>query len=170
MENNIENKINFLNQFKNFLQIKKKLFIGLFFVFILIAAVFSYFYFESKSKQKKMADKYISAGVSLTFNDLNNSKKIYKEIILKKDKIYSLLALNSILENSLEDDKEEILKLFNTVENIKMDKEQKNLVKLKKALYLIKNDDKEEGEKLLQEIIKINSIWKAIAEDALGKW
>ena len=39
-----------------------------------------------------------------------------------------------------------------------MDKEQKNLVKLKKALYLIKNDDKEEGEKLLQEIIKINSI------------
>ena len=55
-----------------------------------------------------------------------------KEIVFEKNKIYSLLALNIILENSLEENKDEILKLFEEVEKIKIDREQKNLVKLKK--------------------------------------
>ena len=91
-----------------------------------------------------------------------------KEIVFEKNKIYSLLALNIILENSLEENKDEILKLFEEVEKIKIDREQKNLVKLKKALYLIKVSD-DNGKKLLNEIIDDNSIWKDVAEDALNR-
>ena len=51
------------------------------------------------------------------------------------------------------------------VENTKIEKEQKNLVKLKKALYLIKISKDNEGKKLLNEIISDNSIWKETASE-----
>ena len=82
-----------------------------------------------------------------------------------KNKFYSLLALNSIIDNNLEQNSEEVLELFNIVENIKIEKEQKNLVKLKKALYLIKISKDNEGEELLSEIISDNSIWKETASE-----
>ena len=75
------------------------------------------------------------------------------------------MALNSIIDNDLEKNNEEILKLFNIVENAKIEKEQKNLIKLKKALYLIKISRDNEGEKLLNEIISDNSIWKEAASE-----
>ena len=40
---------------------------------------------------------------------------------------------------------------------------QKNLIKLKKALYFIKISNEEEGNNLLKEIISENSIWKDVA-------
>ena len=47
----------------------------------------------------------------------------------------------------------------------KVEEEQKNLVKLKKALYLIKISRDKEGKKLLNEIISDNSIWKEAASE-----
>ena len=76
---------------------------------------------------------------------------------------YSLLSLNKIIENDLEKDSNEILKLFEVVENINLKKEHKNIIKLKKALYLNKISKTEEAQKLLQEIISNNSTWKEIA-------
>ena len=75
------------------------------------------------------------------------------------------MALNEIIDNDLEKNNEEVLRLFNTIESIKVEKEQKNLVKLKKALYLIKISKNEEGKKLLSEIISDNSIWKDAATE-----
>ena len=48
-----------------------------------------------------------------------------------------------------------------------MDKEQKNLIKIKKALFLIKTDKTKAGNKLLQEIISDNSVWKEAVKDIL---
>ncbi len=168
MENSFENKTSFLDRLKNFIQIKKKLIISFFIlcILIIIGILISNFYNESKNE--KVSEKYISAGVLLASNDLEKSKLMLKEIVFEKNKIYSLLALNIILENSLEENKDEILKLFEEVEKIKIDREQKNLVKLKKALYLIKVSD-DNGKRLLNEIIDDNSIWKDVAEDALNR-
>ena len=44
-----------------------------------------------------------------------------------------------------------------------MKKEQKNFIKLKKALYLKKLSNHKEGNDLITEIIDNNSIWKDIA-------
>ena len=41
------------------------------------------------------------------------------------NKFYSILALNSIIENNLEEDEEEILKLFNKIEKLKLKKNKK---------------------------------------------
>ena len=53
------------------------------------------------------------------------------------------------------------------VESIKMNKDNKDLIKLKKALYLKKYSKKKEGNKLLEEIISENSTWKDTALELL---
>ena len=99
----------------------------------------------------------------MSSKDNEKSKLIYKEIIFSKNKFYSILALNNIIENNLEENTNEILKFFEIIENINITTEQKNLVKLKKALYFKKISRDTEGDKLLKEIIADNSIWKEAA-------
>ena len=70
------------------------------------------------------------------------------------------MALNDIIENDLEQSDVEILKFFDLVESININKEQKNLIKLKKSLYLLKISKKNEANKLINEILDENSIWK----------
>ncbi len=55
------------------------------------------------------------------------------------------------------------------LEDIKMDRNDKDLIKLKKALYLKKNSKISEGNKLLNEIILEKSIWKDAALGLLEK-
>ena len=50
-----------------------------------------------------------------------------------------------------------------------MDRNDKDLIKLKKALYLKKNSKISEGNKLLNEIILEKSIWKDAALGLLEK-
>ena len=73
------------------------------------------------------------------------------------------MSLNNIIENDLEENSDEILKLFKIVENVNITTEQRNLVKLKKALYFKKISRDTEGNKLLEEIIADNSVWKETA-------
>ena len=97
------------------------------------------------------------------------SKLILKEIIKSKNKFYSPLSLNIIIDNNLEENEDEILKLFEMIEKINLKKEEKNLVKLKKALYLQKVSKEELSKKLLNEIILDNSIWKNSALNILER-
>ena len=76
-----------------------------------------------------------------------------------------MVALNTIIDNNLEENSKEVLKLFEAVEDIKAEKEQKNLIKLKKGLYLIQISRDNEGKKLLNEIISDDSIWKETASE-----
>ena len=161
MEN--ETKINSSKKIENFVQKNKNILLIIFTLIIFALVGISYFNYYQKSKNEKVSEKFVQAGIYLSLNQQEKSKKIYKEIITSKNKFYSLLALNNIIDNDLEQNNEEVLELFNIVENTKIEKEQKNLVKLKKALYLIKISKDNEGEKLLNEIISDNSIWKETA-------
>tara|TARA_B100000959_G_scaffold144932_1_gene152201 strand:- start:250 stop:750 length:501 start_codon:yes stop_codon:yes gene_type:complete len=163
MEN--EKKIDSLEKVENFLKKNKNIFLIILTLIIFIFIGFNYFNYYQNSKNEKISEKFVQAGIYLSLNKKEKSKKIYKEIVSSKNKFYSLLALNSIIDNDLEQNSEEVLELFNIVENTKAEKEQKNLVKLKKALYLIKISKDNEGEELLGEIISDNSIWKGIASE-----
>ena len=163
MEN--EKEINSLEKIENFVRKNKNILLIILTLIIFFLIGISYFNYYQQSKNEKVSEKFVQAGIYLSLNQQEKSKKIYKEIITSKNKFYSLLALNSIIDNDLEQDNEEILNLFNIIENTKIKKEQKNLVKLKKALYLIKISKDNEAEKLLNEIISDNSIWKETASE-----
>ena len=163
MEN--EKEINSIEKIENFLRKNKNILLIILTLIIFVLIGVGYLNYYQKSKNEKVSEKFVQAGIYLSLNQQEKSKKIYKEIIISKNKFYSLLALNNIIDNDLEQNNEEILKLFNVVENIKIEKEQKNLVKLKKALYLINISKDNEGKKLLNEIISDNSIWKETASE-----
>ena len=165
MENKIEEKLNFSQKTKNLI-IKYQAYFLSALSFIIIAAVgFTYFNYLQSNENEKIAENYIKAGMYLTNNDKEKAKDIYKEIINKKNKIYSILSLNNIIDNNLEINQNEILKLFSNVESLKVKKNQKDLIKLKKALYLIKSSKKTEGKKLLNELKSQDSVWKNLAQE-----
>tara|TARA_Y100000992_G_scaffold284054_1_gene233884 strand:- start:196 stop:699 length:504 start_codon:yes stop_codon:yes gene_type:complete len=163
MEN--EKEISSLVKVENFIKENKNILLVILTLITFFLIGISYLNYYQKSKNEIVSEKFVQAGIYLSLNQQEKSKKIYKEIISSKNKFYSLLALNQIIDNELEQNNEEILELFNIVESTKIEKEQKNLVKLKKALYLIKISKDNEGKKLLNEIISDNSIWKEAASE-----
>ena len=163
MEDN-QKKITSLERFTNVFKEKKRFFIFLFiFIFILLIG-FNILNIYEDRKNKKVSQQYIQAGLLLANNDFQKSEKILKEIIFSKNKFYSFLALNTIIEKNLEKNVEEVLRLFEVVEKNNKEKEQKNLIKLKKALYIMKSSNNDtEAQKLLREIIEDESSLSSLA-------
>jgi predicted negative regulator of RcsB-dependent stress response len=163
MEKKIENNQSLIDKISSTILKKKKFFIIILLILLTTTSGFSFFYYYKENLNKKISDKYIEAGIYLSTKNLDKSKNIYKEIISSKNKFYALLSLNNIIENNLEKNNDEILKLFRIVESINLDKEKKNLVKLKKALYYLKQSKKIEANNLIRQIIEEDSIWKDTA-------
>jgi len=93
--------------------------------------------------------------------------KIFREIIMSKNNFYSPLSLYTIIEKNLETNPNEILKYFDIIENLKIEEEQKELILLKKALYLINIDKKKEAISILQKLTKTQSNYKELANEIL---
>ena len=167
MENEIENKSGLTQRIVSLIIERKKILISIFISIVLLFLGVKIFDYFKEIQNKEISEKYIKAGIYLSSNKKEQSLKIYREIINSKNKFYSILALNNIIENNLESDSSKILELFSSVEKIKIKKEQKNLLKLKKALYLFKISNIEEGNKLLNQIIAENSKWKNIASELI---
>ena len=62
-----------------------------------------------------------------------------------------------------------ILNYFSILLNSIKSEEQKDLINLKKALYLIKNSDAKTGKSILEKLVNKDSTFKSIAIDALKK-
>ena len=163
MENEVEKKTKIIERIKNILIERKKILVSILIIIFFSLLGFQFLSYYEEVKNREISEKYIKAGIQLTTNNREQSKKIFVEIINSKNKFYSIVALNNIIENDLEKNSDEVLKLFNLVEKTKIDKDQKELVKLKKALYLFKISKIDEGNSLLKQIIANDSKWKNIA-------
>ena len=167
MEDNI-NKENYLKEkFIFFIKKNKRKIIYFFIALLIILGVIFFLNLNKKKQQILISEKYIQSGISLSQKEVNKAKFLLEEIILSKDKFYSLLALNTILEKKLVTDKDKVLGYFLLIENLNLSDEQIDILKLKKALYLINENEVEEGEKLIKNLIENNSTLKEIAEDII---
>ena len=149
---------------KNFFINNKKSLITL--LIIIISAVFGYFAYEEMQNRKKieLAEKYNFLSNKFISNNQANIKKDLVEIIYEKDTTYSPLALYFILDNGIQTTNEEINKYFDILINdLRLDKEIKNLIIYKKALF---NSDFETENNLiaiLNPLINSESVWKSHA-------
>ena len=164
LDNNIKTKISLQSFIKE--NIKK-------IIFILSSIVISFiiFFFISVQNEKKnilIAEKYIQAGLYLGSNQILKSTEIFEEIVLSNNKFYSILAFSTLLEKNLIKDDEKILKYFEKLENLRLSKDQKDLLNFKKSLYLLKNSKKDEANKILEKIIESNSNFKSLAEEIIA--
>ena len=169
MENNTDNQIELKDRILSFYK-DNKLKIKII-TFSLIILAISFFLIEIKKlkKNEKISEKYISAGVLYLENKKAQAKETYEEILMSKNSFYTMLALSEILEKNLEEDNEKLIKYFDKVEKLQKTKEQKNILIIKKALFLANNSKEDEANKLLQELINSNSELKNLAEEILSK-
>ena len=163
MENKIDNSVNYINKFKNIYNKRKKTFLLILVLAIIALIGLNIVNIYKINNNKKIAEKYIQAGLLLASKDNVKAKTLYREIIYSKNKFYSQLSLNTMIENKLEKNENEVLKLFEAVQQINLKREEKNLIKLKKALFLIKISKDIKGKQLLKEIVEDNSTWSSIA-------
>lgn len=167
MDQNTETK--FKDKLFLFFNQNKKKFLFILFIFLLIPFLVIMIDIYQNKKNRIISEKYIQAELYLSLKENEKSKELLKEIIENKNQIYSILAINKILEKSLISEKNEILSLFKKVEKTIKSKEQMDLLIFKKALFLLKNSENNEGKEILKSLINSKSKLKFIAEEVLEK-
>ena len=167
MNTEINKKIELKEKFLNFYNNNKfKLYFFLTSV-IVILILLAFFKVQLEKKNEEIAENYVRAGSLLSSGKKEDSLNIYENIIMSKNNFYSILALNNILEESLTKDEKKIISLFNIVESSLKSSEQIDLLRFKKALYLIKNGKNSEGNEILKKLINKESQFKSLSEEAL---
>ena len=146
---------------KNFLINKKKTIIAA--AIFLLLILFSFFFYQEyeKGHREWLGNKYNTTIIQYETGDKSKILSSMKEIIEDKDKTYSPLAFFYLLDNDLITSKEEINKFFDILINeIDLDKENKNLTIFKKGLFNSEFANENELLNILNPIIKSESIWK----------
>ena len=163
MDQNLESNKSFKNKAILFFNENKIKIIFLIFSLLTVIIFFLFLSINNEKKNNLIAEQYIQAGIHLSSGQRNKSIKIYENIILSKNQFYSILALNTILEKKLVSDEKKILDYFNVVEGLDIPTDRKDLILLKKSLYLMKNSQQEKAKKILKELVKKKSQFKNLA-------
>ena len=156
---------------KNFFIKNKKTLIILVSLTFLVLMVYFIFGEYKKNEKIKISDLYNSTILEYS---VKNKKKITNDlinIINKKDPTYSVLSLYFVIDNDLITDKEKMISLFQTVINdTPLEKEIKNLVIYKKALFYADVIDENDLLKMLGPLLNSESVWKSHALYLVGEY
>ena len=153
-----------------FVNNKRKLII---LISLIVLTLFTYFgYQEIKERNKiKIANEYNYSKIKFISGDTSNTEKEMIKIIETKDKTYAPLALYFLIDNNITNSTQKINNLFDVlIEKVKLDKEIKNLVIYKKALFNSESKNESDLLNILNPIINSDSIWKPHALYLLGEY
>ena len=156
---------------KNFFINNKKKIAILISAFLII--LISFFIYSSVKKKNKLAlaDKYNLVTSELEQINRADVQNQLLEIINEEDGTYSVLALYYLIDNKIIVDREKINALFDKVINeIKLEKEIKNLIIYKKALFNSDTENENILLEILNPVINSDSIWKSHALYLLGEY
>ena len=133
---------------------------------VLVLILFGYFVFQEFQKKNKikLADRYNFAKIEFISGDKNKVKNQLIDIVNEKDRTYSPLALYFLIDNNIIDENKKINELFDIVINeTNLEKEIKNLVIYKKALFNSEFESENNLIKILNPVINSSSVWKSHA-------
>ena len=132
---------------------------------LILSVLFSYFGYQEFKKRAKLEVAEIYNQITLKEITIENTKDIEQlvEIIKEKDPIYSALSLYFIIENDLVNDQNEINNFFDLVIKSQEEKEIKNLIIYKKAMFNADAISENEILDILNPILKSESVWKSHA-------
>ena len=153
-----------------FIKNKKSLITILSSIILIILAYFAFGEVQDR-KIKGLAEKYNN--ISINFNSSNKMdfKNDLVEIINEKNSTYSPLALYFILDNDIQSSNEEINEFFDVIINeVKLDKEIKNLIIYKKGLFNSNFETENNLIKILNPVINSDSVWKSHALYLLAEY
>ena len=146
-----------------FINNKNKIISTIVILIIILVGVYSFDSYKT-NKKKEISYKFNSITLTHSENTKEITTKNLVEIINEQDPTYSPLSLYFIIDNKLISNQSEINSYFDIlIEKISLDKEIKNLVIYKKALF--NSDQAQESDLLniLNPLINSESVWKSHA-------
>ena len=156
------------NSFNKILTKVKKNYKSILVLIIMCVAALVILSYLSYSKNKEnifLSDEFYKAKIMYENKNINEAKSTLLKIIDENNEFYSPLALYFVIENNLESSEKKIIDLFNKILLIKKDEESNNLIRIKKALYLLEAGD----EKLiLEELNPIINSKSYLRKDAIN--
>ena len=162
------------DQKKTFLEVLKdnlKTIIIFFLLLFSIFSIFSWMKYDANIKKQKLSEDFIKAKIFISEKKFVEANNILKDIVNQKDSTYSVLSLYLIINKDLEKDEKLVIKYFDKILSIKaLKKEDLNLIKLKKAIYISRYEKEEDLLDLLNPIINSESFWKAQSIKFLGDY
>ena len=135
-------------------------------IVILVIVLVGAYSFDSykTNKKKQISDKFNSTTLDYSENNKERTIQNLVEIINKQDPTYSPLSLYFIIDNKLISNQSEINSYFDTlIEKVSLDKEIKNLVIYKKALFNADQAQESDILNILNPLINSKSVWKSHA-------
>ena len=144
-----------------FVNNKKKIIISILIILVLLLSYISFYKFRDRNKVK-LANQFNSSVLDFNVEEKKITINKLINIINKKDKTYSPLAMYFLIDNDLINNKNEINNLFNILINeTNLENEIQNLVIYKKALFNSNFATENELIQILNPIINSQSIWKS---------
>jgi len=143
------------------------------FIFIFITFIFSIFFYQDYKKKNylKLAKKYVVASITYEGKNKDYYIKEFNEIINTNNPTYAPLSLFFLIDNNIIESNQEINLLFDQIiKNVSLDKEMKNLLIYKKALFNSEFKLENELIEILKPIINSGSIWKSHSLLLLGDY
>lgn len=161
MSNVSAEKKDFTKFFISFFKKNLKIIIVIFTIILIGFAAFIWLDIRNNNKNILISNQYNEAVILIKRDQKKKATNILKKIINSKNNFYSPLSLYLILENQLEEDPKKILELFDKILSInKIDKANKDLIKIKKALYLTIHGNEQKILSELNPVINSDSIWR----------
>jgi hypothetical protein len=161
MNNESTEKRDFSKFFITFFKKNLKIIIVIFSIILIGFVAFIWLDIRNNNKNILISNQYNEAVILIKKDQKQKAVNILKKIINNENKFYSPLSLYLILENQLEEDPKKIIELFDKILKIKkIDKTNKDLIKIKKALYLTIHGNEQKILSELNPVINSNSIWR----------
>ncbi|MDB3938879.1 hypothetical protein N9369_02040 [Candidatus Pelagibacter sp.] len=135
-------------------------------IVVLIIVLVGAYSFDSykTNKKKEISNKFNSTTLAYSENTKDLTVQKLVEIINEQDRTYSPLSLYFIIDNKLISNQSEINSYFDVlIEKTSLDKEIKNLVIYKKALFNADEAQENDLLNILNPLINSKSVWKSHA-------
>ena len=134
-------------------------------VVLIVILIGAYSYDSYKTnKKKEVSNKFNSTILTYSKNTKDRTIQKLVEIINEQDPTYSSLSLYFIIDNELISNQSEINSYFDIlIEKTSLDKEIKNLIIYKKALFNADRAQESDLLNILNPLINSKSVWKSHA-------
>jgi len=164
-------KISFTDKIINFYKSNRILAISIIIIPVISFAITGFYLKKEESKREYIAERFLEAKINLNKENKDGARKILNEIIYSNERTYSPLSLFLIINENLFQNDQELVDLFDHIlNNIKMEKEIRNLIIFKKSLIYSDFSDEANLLKSLNPILKEDSFWKPHALLLLGDY
>ena len=152
--------INFFKKYKFILIIIFSLILILIFFFVIKNMIF-------ESRAKKYTQEYVIILNLVNNKKVDEAKKKLEALKNSKINIYKVLAISKLLELS-KDNKNEQISILDYAINSNIEKNDKDLFKIKKAILAFENLDETQFTNLLNPSDFKESLWRVLALEILG--